>query len=151
MATHSSILACKVSWMKELGGPQSIRSQRVGHDWACTLDPIERSHFSHQTQMQKYILKFFIFKTSWEDHGLCFRLDFSLSFPWEFNEGIDFHGYWRGQERSGGWGLVPSRKRCVLIIHLLSPHGTALVLLLAACLGCSSCWAEILPCFCVPV
>ena len=31
MATHSSILACKISWAEELGGLQSIGSQRVGH------------------------------------------------------------------------------------------------------------------------
>ena len=31
MATHSSILAWKIPWTEELGGPQSIGSQRVGH------------------------------------------------------------------------------------------------------------------------
>ena len=34
MATHSSILAWKISWTEELGRLQSMRSQRVGHDWA---------------------------------------------------------------------------------------------------------------------
>ena len=32
MATHSSILAWKISWTEELGGLQSMGSQRVGHD-----------------------------------------------------------------------------------------------------------------------
>ena len=32
MATHSSILAWKIPWMEELGGLQSMGSQRVGHD-----------------------------------------------------------------------------------------------------------------------
>ena len=32
MATHSSILAWKIPWMKEPGGLQSMGSQRVGHD-----------------------------------------------------------------------------------------------------------------------
>ena len=32
MATHSSILACKISWTEEPGGLQSMESQRVGHD-----------------------------------------------------------------------------------------------------------------------
>ena len=32
MATHSCILAWRVPWRKELGGLQSIESQRVGHD-----------------------------------------------------------------------------------------------------------------------
>ena len=30
MATHSSILAWKIPWMEELGGLQSMGSQRVG-------------------------------------------------------------------------------------------------------------------------
>ena len=32
MATHSSILAWKISWTQEAGGLQSMGSQRVGHD-----------------------------------------------------------------------------------------------------------------------
>ena len=34
MATHSSILAWKISWTEEPGGLQSTGLQRVGHDWA---------------------------------------------------------------------------------------------------------------------
>ena len=32
MATHSSILAWKISWTGEPGGLQSMGSQRIGHD-----------------------------------------------------------------------------------------------------------------------
>ena len=32
MATHSSTLAWKISWIEEPGGLQSTGSQRVGHD-----------------------------------------------------------------------------------------------------------------------
>ena len=32
MATHSSILAWKIPWMKESGRLQFMGSQRVGHD-----------------------------------------------------------------------------------------------------------------------
>ena len=32
MATHSSILAWRIPWMEELGGLQSMGSQRVRHD-----------------------------------------------------------------------------------------------------------------------
>ena len=32
MATHSSILAWRISWTEEPGRLQSIGSQRVGHD-----------------------------------------------------------------------------------------------------------------------
>ena len=31
-ATHSSILACRIPWTEELGGLQSLESQRVGHN-----------------------------------------------------------------------------------------------------------------------
>ena len=34
MATHSSILACKIPWTEEPGGWQSMGSQRVRHNWA---------------------------------------------------------------------------------------------------------------------
>ena len=32
MATHSSILACRIPWTEEPRGPQSMGSQRVIHD-----------------------------------------------------------------------------------------------------------------------
>ena len=32
MATHSSILAWRIPWTEEPGGPQSIGSQRAGHN-----------------------------------------------------------------------------------------------------------------------
>ena len=32
MATHCSTLAWKIPWMEEPGRPQSMGSQRVGHD-----------------------------------------------------------------------------------------------------------------------
>ena len=34
MAPHSSVLACKIPWIEEPGGLQSIRSQKVGYDLA---------------------------------------------------------------------------------------------------------------------
>ena len=36
MATHPSILSCRIPWTEEPGGLQSTGSQRVGHDWATT-------------------------------------------------------------------------------------------------------------------
>ena len=36
MATHSSILACRIPWTEEPGGLQSIGSQRVGHNWGTS-------------------------------------------------------------------------------------------------------------------
>ena len=37
MATHSSILAWKISWTDDPDRLQSMGSQRVGHDWATSL------------------------------------------------------------------------------------------------------------------
>ena len=37
MATHSSILAWRTPWSEDPGRLQSMRSQRVGHDWATEL------------------------------------------------------------------------------------------------------------------
>ena len=37
MATHPSILAWRIPWMKELGGLQSMGSLGVGHDWVTSL------------------------------------------------------------------------------------------------------------------
>ena len=37
MAPHSSTLAWKISWTEEPGGLQSMRSWRIGHDWATSL------------------------------------------------------------------------------------------------------------------
>ena len=37
MATHSSILAWKISWTEVPGGVQSMGSQRVKHDWATSF------------------------------------------------------------------------------------------------------------------
>ena len=34
VATHSSILACRISWTEEAGGLWSMRPQRVRHDRA---------------------------------------------------------------------------------------------------------------------
>ena len=34
MATHSSILACRIPWTEEPGGLQPMRWQRVRHDWS---------------------------------------------------------------------------------------------------------------------
>ena len=46
MATHSSILAWRIPWAEEPGGPQSTGSHRVGHDRSdlghvCTCGTME--------------------------------------------------------------------------------------------------------------
>ena len=48
MATHSSILAWRIPWMEEPGRPQSMGSQRVGHDGATSLS----LNFTQFTEMR---------------------------------------------------------------------------------------------------
>ena len=38
MATLSSILAWRIPWTEETGGPQSMRLQRIGHAWATKYE-----------------------------------------------------------------------------------------------------------------
>ena len=40
MATHSSVLAWRISWTEEAHQPQPLGSHRVGHDWS----DIARTH-----------------------------------------------------------------------------------------------------------
>ena len=49
MAPHSSTLAWKIPWTEEPGGLQSMRSLRVGHDWATS-----RSHFTFTHWRRKW-------------------------------------------------------------------------------------------------
>ena len=53
MATHSSILAWRISWTEEPGGLQSIGSQRVKHEWMTNF------HFQSQSETWARIAKIF--------------------------------------------------------------------------------------------
>ena len=46
MAAPSSVLAWRIPWTEEPGGPQSRGSHRVGHDWVCTH--AHTNTYSHQ-------------------------------------------------------------------------------------------------------
>ena len=50
MASHSSTLAWKIPWMEEPGGPQSMGSLRVGHDWATSLSLFTFMHWRRKWQ-----------------------------------------------------------------------------------------------------
>ena len=61
MATHPSILAWSIPWTEELGGLQSMGSQRVGQDLAT----------KQQEQQISSILKFFCVKIKWDSFWEC--------------------------------------------------------------------------------
>ena len=50
MAPHSSTLAWKIPWTEEPGGLQSMRSLRVGHDWATSLSLFTFMHWRRRWQ-----------------------------------------------------------------------------------------------------
>ena len=50
MAPHSSTLAWKIPWMEEPGGPQSMGSLRVGHDWETSLSLFTFMHWRRKWQ-----------------------------------------------------------------------------------------------------
>ena len=59
--TRSSILAWKIPWIEEPGRPQSLGSQRVGHDWATEHPPMTFTvqSSSKDTQMHSFVIKIF--------------------------------------------------------------------------------------------
>ena len=50
MATHSSTLAWEIPWTEEPGRLQSMRSQRVGYDWATSLSLFTYMHWRRKWQ-----------------------------------------------------------------------------------------------------
>ena len=59
-ATHSSIFAWRIPWTGELGGLQSMGSQRAGHDWATnpitiTIDNRESKGHYYQSQVSAFL------------------------------------------------------------------------------------------------
>ena len=50
MTPHSSTLAWKIPWMEESGRLQSMRLQRVGHDWVTSLSLFTFLHWRRKWQ-----------------------------------------------------------------------------------------------------
>ena len=50
MAPHSSTLAWKIPWTEEPGGPQSMGSLRIRHDWATSLSFFTFMHWRRKWQ-----------------------------------------------------------------------------------------------------
>ena len=107
MATHSSILACRIPWIEE-PGLQSIGSQRVGHDWSDLASTHERinsplrgrerdlSLGMHQGKLCEHISSSSLFRTDlthtlslnfrlWENKFLLSKPPSLLHFVWTTN------------------------------------------------------------------
>ena len=50
MATHSSILAWRIPWTEEPGGPQSMASQRVRHDLVTNTHMYTDKHSHNESK-----------------------------------------------------------------------------------------------------
>ena len=60
MATHSSILAWRITWTQEPGGLLSMALQRVGHNWAINSFTFNVNRWKSMTRC----MTFFSFKTT---------------------------------------------------------------------------------------
>ena len=56
MATHSRILAGRIPWTEEPGGPQSVGLQRVGHDFVTKQ---QNYNISNSEEMQMLLISNF--------------------------------------------------------------------------------------------
>ena len=57
MATHSSILACRIPWTEKTGGLQSMGSERVGHHWVTKHTHRESEMVSLVAQQERICLQ----------------------------------------------------------------------------------------------
>ena len=75
MATHSNILAWRITWMGEPGRLQSMGSKRVGHDWATfTFTLISQMLLfwgTGQGTLLSVFMTVFDSLLSWEDFICC--------------------------------------------------------------------------------
>ena len=65
MATHSSILACRIPWIEEPGGIQSMASQRVRHDWVTNSQYLSLT--LRISGLEKVAICMFLFPFRWQN------------------------------------------------------------------------------------
>ena len=77
LATHSSILACRIPWTEKPGGLQFLGLQRVGHDWATNF------HFFFHNVYLSFSSRRMKFNLLFKIPALHFLKRFSLVFGLE--------------------------------------------------------------------
>ena len=99
MASHSSILIWEIPWTEELGGLQSMGSQRVGHDWATnTFTTIKMINTFTPPQVSICTFEFFLQSSSVLFHSMNFFIQFfvciyTLIFFLYKHQGMELLGY----------------------------------------------------------
>ena len=110
MANHSSILASRIPWTEEPGGPLSIGSHRVGHDWSdlARMHALEKEMATHSS-----ILAWRIPWTE-EPGGLPSMRSHRIGHDWSDSSSSKLEGdviHWRDRKRTilerkgNGFGL----------------------------------------------
>ena len=110
MAIHSSILASRIPWTEEPGGPLSIGSHRVGHDWSdlARMHALEKEMATHSS-----ILAWRIPWTE-EPGGLPSMRSHRIGHDWSDSSSSKLEGdviHWRDRKRTilerkgNGFGL----------------------------------------------
>ena len=96
MATHSSILAWRIPWIKEPGGLQSIRLHRVLHDWR------DLAHMHAHTRTH----------THTHTHS-CIHMLFQNLFHCRLLQGIEYSPvlYSKSMLLPNSWGWVPEAQK----------------------------------------
>ena len=79
MATHSSILAWRISWTEEPGGLQSMGSQRVGHDLATKQQQQKLQNLFLKNSPKWWHLKLSQFKVNLVNATFLLLIFFSIS------------------------------------------------------------------------
>ena len=77
LATHFSILACRIPWTEKPGGLQFLGLQRVGHDWATNF------HFSFHNVYLSFSSRRIKFNLLFKIPAFHFLKKFSLVFGLE--------------------------------------------------------------------
>ena len=109
MATHSNILAWRISWTEEPGGLQPIWSQRVGHDWVTELNWTELNTHCWRKKWQPTPL--FL---PGESHGQRNLAGYSPQGrkEWDTTKRLHFHFHFKAIQKTqaDSWRVEPHKK-----------------------------------------
>ena len=122
MATHSHSIAWRIPWKEEPGGLQSIRSQRVVHDW---------SNIAHMHKSRIYVYNQFLPSTTkvLKYQVICNGKDSGKDWrQWEKqtteDEMVGWHHWLSGTCLSKLWEIVKDRETWHAVVHGIAKSRT---------------------------
>ena len=96
MATHHSILAWEIPWREEPGGLQSMRSQRVRHDWVCICAHACTHTHTHTHRHRALPVRSKGVKVKSLSHIQLFVIPWTVAYPAPPSMGFSRQEYWSG-------------------------------------------------------